>query len=221
MFDFIIGEATEQSGGPIDVTVTQPSLINSVALFGVKGSTAQVIVTDASEGEVYNRTVDLNDNTGINNWYSYFFAPIVKVQEAIFTDLPAYAGADVRIVVDNGDNDTAIGEAVLGRQRNLGVTLMGFQFGIEDFSRKERDIFGNFVVIERRFAKLAQYDVFLENAQVNEAFSVLASNRARAVVYIGSENKRETVTLGFFRDFSTLRTGPVSSEMTLEVEGLT
>ena len=220
MFDLVIGDATEQSSADIDVTVVFPQVVNAVALFEVVGDSVQVIVTDDTDGEVYNRTKDLTDNTGINNWYQYFFAPIARTSEVVFLDLPAYGGADIRVIVEADGNDTAVGECIFGRVADLGLTLQDFQFDIEDFSRKERDAFGRFIIVERRFAKLSNYTVFLENSQVNFANKTLAGLRATPAVYVGSECFPETITLGFYRTLSNLRTGPASSEMLLEVEGL-
>ena len=220
MFDFLIGDATEQAGGDIDVTVEDDGLINAVALFEVVGASVQVIVTDDTEGEVYNTTKDLADNSGVSDWYSYFFEPITRDTDAIFLDLPSYIGASVRVIVDDGSNDTAIGELVLGQQVRIGETLQEFSFGIEDFSRKERDSFGRFTIVERRFAKLAEYDIYLRNAQIGPAFRTLSAQRATPTVYVGDDDRPETVIIGFYRDFSTVRTGPTTSEMTLEIEGL-
>lgn len=221
MFDFIIGARTVQVSGAIDVTVDLPtSLVNAVAFFEVQAASVQVIVTDSTEGEVYNRTISLNDNAGVSNWYAYFFSPIVQATSAVFADLPAYTGASIRTVVDADGETTAVGEMIVGRQKTLGVTLQDFSFGIEDFSRKERDAFGNFTIVERRFARLAEYDVFLNNAEVSPTFKALAAVRAEPTVYIGNAEMPETVVLGFYKDFSVLRTGPGSSEMTLEIEGL-
>lgn len=220
MFSNIIGDATV-GDGDIEVTIdSDGTLINGVALFQMAAQTVQVIVTDAVEGVVYDETRDLQDVTGINNWYAYFFQPYNLATSAVFTDLPAYLGAEVTVIIDNTTDDAKVGELIVGRQQNLGVTLQNFSFGIEDFSRKERDVFGNFSIIERRFAKLANYDVFLENNQVNNTFNALARVRAQPVVYIGGDDFPESVTLGFYRNFDTLRTGPVTSEMTIEIEGL-
>ena len=220
MFDYVIGDATEQSAANIDVTVDLDAVVNSVALFEIVGSTVQIVVDDPTDGEVYDETYNLNDNTGVDNWYQYFFAPIARKTELVVTDLPAYSTATIQVVIANGGLDTAVGEVVFGRSVTLGITLMNFSLGIEDFSRKDRDQFGNFVITERRFARIANYDVFVRNNQFVSSFNELAKVRATPVVYIGDENKTETIVLGFYRSFSTLRTGPNSSEMTLEVEGL-
>lgn len=220
MFSFVIGEATTVAS-PLEVTVNFPFLINGVALFDLAATSVQVVVEDAVEGIVYDETRQLADPIGINNWFAFFYTPFALKSDAVFTDLPSFAAADVTVTVINTDGDVSVGEMIVGRIEDIGVTLQNFTFGIEDFSRKERDIFGNFTIIERRFAKVANFDVFLENSDVNRVFGQLAKVRATPTVYIGAGDKPETVVVGFYKDFSILRTGPVTSEMTLEIEGLT
>jgi hypothetical protein len=219
MFDFIIGEATTRAS-PVEVTLNFSPLLNAVALFEVEATSVRVVVEDATDGVVYDQEKELADLTGITDWFAYFFAPFAQKSDVIFLDLPSYAGADVKVTITNASAGVSIGEMVVGRTQTIGATLMNFSFGIEDFSRKERDVFGNFTIVERRFAKLANYDVFIDNAAVNPVFLTLAKVRATPVVFVGDENKPETITLGFYRDFSTLRTGPESSEMSIEIEGL-
>ena len=220
MFSFVIGEATTVAS-PLEVKVNFPFLINGVALFDLRATSVQVVVEDPVEGIVYDETQQLADPTGINNWFEYFFRPYALKSDAVFTDLPSFATSDVNVTVINTDGDVKVGEMIVGRIEDIGITLQDFTFGIEDFSRKERDIFGNFTIIERRFAKVASYDVFIQNPDVNAAFNQLARVRAIPTVYIGADDMPETVVLGFYKDFSILRTGPVTSEMTLEIEGLT
>lgn len=220
MFDSIIGDVTTQDGSTIDVTVTPGEVVNAVALFETVANTVQVIVDDPTEGEVYNETMSMNDDTGIGDWYSYFFEPINRRTDAVFTDLPNYSAATVQVIIVNSAGDAVCGELFVGRQVTIGATLLNTETGIEDFSRKERDQFGRFVIVERRFAKTANFDIYLTNAQVNLAKKKLEERRAKATVYIGDETKAETIIVGFYRDFNALRTGPLSTEMTLEIEGL-
>ena len=221
MFDFVIGEKTVQTGGPIDVTLDAGGLNNGVALFEVEASSVQVIVDDPVEGVVYNKTANMVDNSNILDFYDYFFAPQNTRTEVAFVDLPAYASATIQVIIDNGESDTSVGELIVGRLNELGVTLLDFNQRIEDFSRKERDVFGNFIIVERRFAKIATYGVSMANSFVPFVFNAMSSVRARPVVYIGDDAQEETITLGFYDDLNILRQGPTVSEMTLEVQGLT
>lgn len=219
MFDFAIGENTISSS-PIEVTITPGTVANAVALFElINAATVQVVVDDPVDGVVYNETVTLADNTGITDFYAYFFTPISNATEASFFDLPSYSGADITVTI-TGTGTIGVGELVLGRQRSLGTTLINTSLGIEDFSRKERDEFGVFRIVERRFAKLGNFDVFLENNRVNAVIRTLSEFRALPVLYVGEVSQPETYVLGFYRDFRVLRSGPLTSEMALEIEGI-
>lgn len=222
MFDLIIGSPTIQENGPINLEVTPNEVLNSLMFFNLRALSVRVRMVDPVAGEVYDSTVSLSGSDGMGSWWKFFFGQATRSDTANFLDLPLYRDATIFIHIENiPGEDTDVGEIAMGRQTRIGRTMMNFTHGIEDFSRKERDAFGNFVIVERRFAKVATYDIFLTNFQVNQAFRLLSEVRATPTVYIGDENKPETVTIGFYKSFSTLRTGPHSSEMTLETESLT
>lgn len=221
MFDLVIGDATVQTAAPINLSIVPGSIVNGIAFFNVAGASIRVKVTDPVAGLVYDRTIGLSSPDGNGSWFKFFFTRASKEDTAAFFDLPRYRDATIEVIITNeAGADASVGEIALGRYEILGVTLMNFSFGIEDFSRKERDAFGNFQIVERYYAKIANFDVFLTNAKVNPVFRTLANRRAQPTVYVGDETKPETIILGFYRSFSTLRTGPQSSEMTLEIEGL-
>ncbi len=219
MFDFVIGDATTRADS-VDVTITPGTLVNAIAAFDLDARSATITMTDPIEGVVYTKTLALLDNQDVTDWYGYFFAPIQRIGEFVLTDLPSYIGAAIQVVFANTGGTARVGELVLGAQKSLGVSLMNVTIGIEDFSRKERDAFGNFQIVERRFAKLLDCDVFVENSRIASALKQLTDVRASPAVYIADENKLETLVLGFYRNFSVLRTGPITSEMSIEIEGL-
>lgn len=219
MFDFTLGQRTSRAT-PITVTITPGQVINTIATFEMVNATSvRVQMIDPTAGTVYDQTRALENYTGIVDWYRYFFDPYVLSADAVFTGLPAYSTAAITVTIA-GTGTVEIGELVLGRAVTYGSTAIGTRFGIEDFSRKERDEFGNFQIVERRFAKLHGFDVLLENKQVNAMFGALASVRATPALYIGGDDFAETYALGFFRDFTILRSGPVTSELSIEIEGL-
>lgn len=219
MFDFTIGQRTSRAT-PIQVTITPAQVINSIAMFELVGATtARVQVVDPTDGTVYDRTQNLTDTQGINDWYAYFFSPYILSSAVVFTDLPAYSAAAITITISGGGT-VEVGEVVMGRSRAFGETSIGTRLGIEDFSRKERDEFGNFTIVERRFSRLAGFDVMVFNNEVNALYTSLAAVRAAPTLYIGGDEFAETYVLGFFRDFTILRSGPITSELSIEIEGL-
>ena len=221
MFDGVINNVTSATT-PLDVTVTPGTVVNSVSLFQVTANTVQVQVIDPVEGIVYDRTEDMLDDTFVVDWYSYFFEPISRKSDVTFTDVPAYGSADIRIVAEGATGtDAIIGETVIGFQRRLGVTNFNTSVSIQDYSRKERDQFGNVSVVERQFAKLADYDVTCETSVVNLVQKALADIRTTPTVFIGDPNRPETIVYGFYRNFNIVLSTPSISDCTIEVEGLT
>lgn len=208
----------------IDYTLSDPnSNITSVALFGLKGSSANVTVTDATEGEVYNKTISLLDNRNIVDWYTYFFEEQVQREQAQFLDLPPYLGSDVEVTVTaNSGEDAELGQLVLGFLSGIGLTTYGTAISIEDYSRKEVDAFGNFIIVQRDFAQLADFDVQFETQNARKIQRTLADFRATPIVYVGSEDTSYGTTIyGFYRRFDLTLEGPSLSFGAIEVEGLT
>lgn len=219
MFDGIVDAGTTQTGS-IEVTLQSIDVINGIALFNLLGTTAHVTVTDSVDGVVYERDLLLQDNSAVTSWYAYFFEPIVQKPDFVLTDLPQYRGAEVEVVVDAGAGTARVGELVIGLVRQLGVANFGTSVSIQDYSRKERDQFGNTIVVERRFSKRADYDVTVETRQVAAVQSQLAKIRSIPTVYIGDEDRASTVIYGFFKQFNIVLDNPSISSCSIEVEGL-
>jgi len=196
----------------------------AVALLGLSASSATVVVTDTGGvGEVYNETKSLIDNSDVADWYTYFFSPITYKSEILFTDIPPYLGSDVEISVDGGTGEAIeLGQIVFGTLQNLGFTIYGTAISIEDFSRKETDAFGNFIIVERAFSYLVDYDVRIPTQTARRAQNLLATYRASPLVYIGDEDDSYgTIVYGFYRNFDINLETPSYSLASIEVEGLT
>lgn len=208
--------------GPLEVIFSNVDIVDGIALFNLLAQTITIELVDDVEGLVFTTgEISLVDNAGVSDWYQYFYSPITNRNDFVFTALPPYRGADVRVVLGDVSGVLQVGEVALGPIRNLGDTEYGTNVGILDFSRKDRDTFGNFVITERRFSKRANYDISLRTNQIAFAQQLLAAMRAIPAVYIGAESQPETIIYGFYRSFDIVLRGPVYSDCTIEVEGLT
>lgn len=220
MFDSKVGTATS-AAGLVSVTLA-PGIVTGVALFGVNAAQVQVVMTDPVEGVVFDRTVDLQDHTGITDWYAYFFEDVRRKPSFIVEGLPSYRTAQLTINASGGEAETVeIGSLVVGRLRKYADTVMaGASAGIQDFSRKERDAFGNFQVVERAFADLVRWRFVMPNSRIDAFREQMTALRAAPAVYVGSEEFASTVIYGFYRDFSVVIEYPDYSECSIEIEGL-
>jgi len=204
----------------IEITLEPEGVTNSFSLFNIEAAEARVVLTDDTEGVVFDETYNLIDNTAVISWYAYFFEPIVQAQTLTDLSLPAYGGATVDITLTNTGSDAKCGLAIIGSEAEIGTTIFGTSVGIRDFSRKEVDDFGNFNVVERRFFRLVDYDVRIDTPKVQFVQRILNDRRAKPTVYIGNVDNPETIVYGYYRDFDIVLSNPAFSNATIEVEGL-
>lgn len=220
MVDGKVGSLT-QSPSPLVIEITSPDLIDGVAMFGLEASTVQAELLDGETVLFDTGEESLLDSSMINGWYSHFFTRRGVRKDFVLTSLPPYRGATLRITITSTDEVVRIGELVAGQVRKLGDLLFGSSFGIEDWSRKERNIFGEFEVIERGFSKRGDYQVSIRTNQISWIQQLLAGLRATPVVYIGDESQQLSIIYGFYVVLDLVVEKPVYSQCRIEVEGLT
>jgi hypothetical protein len=195
--------------------------MDSVVFLNVSAATARIQMTDAIDGVVYDETYNLVSTSGINDWYAYFFEPIVRLTDLAVTDLSPYVNSTINITLEDSGNDVLLGALIMGLQRNVGKTLYGAKVGITDYSVKTQDSFGNYEVLQRSYRKRSEMTVSIQSALVDELQIILAGLRAIPSVYIGTSTYSSTVIFGFFRDFDVTIEYPTHSLLTINLEGLT
>jgi hypothetical protein len=222
MFDGQISTKTTSST-PLQVTVATGT-INSVALLGLVGTTANIYLTDgATLNTVYSTTIGL-DGTIITDWYMYFFEPYVQKSDIVLTNIPPYTTGYLTMVLTN-TSTVSIGELMIGTVYSLGVNELetGATIGIIDYSRKDTNsTTGVTTFVQGAFSKRMSGQFLIDNAQLNQVQSVLASVRASPSIYLGSEQADYSplIVYGFYRDFSIDISYPTKSFCRIEVEGL-
>ena len=113
------------------------------------------------------------------------------------------------------------GACIIGLATNLGLTQYGAQVGIQDYSVKQRDDFGNYTVLERAFSKRGTFQVYVPAGMVDQTQTLLSSYRATPIVYIGSELYTSTMIYGFYKEFTQEIQYKNYTLCTLDIEGLT
>lgn len=218
MFDDKV-ESLTTNPGTIEVRIRPGAVINSMALFNLQGKSVTITMIDPVEGEVYRKTLSLVD-AGVTNWYDWFFEPIGKRTDVVVLDMPPYGSADIVLIIDAGAEVAAIGHTVIGAAKRIGTALYGTSVGINDYSRKSTDEFGNTIVIQRSFSNRAEFDVILDTSEVTRVRRLLAELRATPVVWIGEESYEATILFGFYKDFQIVFSGPTVSDCSITVEGV-
>lgn len=219
MFDDKIGTSTKNPES-ISVTVAPGRAVDALAFFGVDAGAILVRVTDPYQGIVFESRVSPVSTDDINDWYGYFFSPVELNEDFVVLDVPAGSYGSIEIVISKPGGIASVGALILGKTAYIGDALYGASVGITDYSRKERDDFGNFTVVERGYSKRAEFDLMVETARLGAVQRTLTKYRAKPLVWIGEATYQSTILYGYYRDFNLVISGPTVSDCSISVEGL-
>ena len=218
LFNGIVQEQTVQAGG-MEYVLQSPTVINSLALINVDCAEVTVTVDDATEGQVYNQTFSLISDSGIQDWYAYFFEPIVRDDRLAILDLPPYANADITVTFT--DTGTAkCGALIIGQFADLGFSQHGASYSIIDYSTKTTDSQGRVTITDGPYANKLDVDVILDTAVFGTVRNTLADLRTTPCAWIAEENNRNSIVYGYYREFDIILSNPTTSRCSLEIEGL-
>lgn len=201
---------------------TPAQAVNAVALINISGIlTVRVRLTDPSFGVVYDQTADLTAVPSEASWYAWFFEPRTEQNLFVAADLPSYPNAVLRIDVTSSGT-AYIGALVFGTQRTIGTGVQqGVRLGITDYSRKERNQWGDTVLVQRAYAKRVSFSMLVDNAQLDNTFSLLADMRATPCLWIGTDLYGSLSVFGFYANFEITIAYARYSDCTLDLESLT
>lgn len=220
MFDTLVNSQTTNANS-IAVVVTPAERVDSVILLNVSAATVDITMTDAVDGEVFSESYSMTSDSGIIDWYAYFFEPIIRKSDLSVTGMPPYINAAIAITLTDTGDTAACGECLIGLSRNIGVLVYGAKVGIRDYSVKTQDDFGNYTILERAFSKRGSFEIWVPEAITSELQILLAGYRATPIAYIGSDDIDATIIYGFYRDFEIDIAYRDYSVCSIEIEGLT
>jgi hypothetical protein len=218
MFDAVVQDQTVNATS-INTVLQSPTVVNSLALLNVDGTTVVVTVTDAVEGVVYNETFNLTSYSGIQDWYAYFFEPIVRKNQLALTDLPPYSNTSISVTINSGA-DAKVGALVIGQFADLGLSQHGASISIIDYSTKTTDSQGRVTITDGPYADKMDVDVVLDTSQIGQANTTLSSLRTTPAVWVAEDNNDDLVIYGYYREFDIILSNPTISRLSLEIEGL-
>lgn len=224
-FDETIYDQSVGNGSDTAITyrIKAPTSMTSVAFFNVEAQSIEVVVRDEDDTvDVFTETIDMVDGEGIENWSDYFFEPASSKSDALVDGFLAYPGMILIIrIINTLPSVPKIGQIVVGKSNHIGVLCEGTQIGIVDYSRKERDEWGNPTIVERPFSHRSDYDIVVPTSSAKSLRDIFSSIRAKPAVFYDEDDVYNATTVyGYYQDFSvTLQVGE-TSHMNLEVEGL-
>jgi len=224
VFDNSVSTQTRQATN-ITYTLEPGVAINSLAVLNITDATQLNITVQSpsfgSPGIVYFDSIDLSLFSPIPDWYNFFFGIKQRPTQHIALDIPGYTDAVFTIELIGG-SDLAVGVISIGQQQRFGRGIkLGARVGIQDYSRKETNEFGDVVLVQRAFAKRANFDLLIDKGEVDTLQNYLSVIRATPALWVGSTAYESTTLFGFYKNFEILINYPEHADCELEIEGLT
>lgn len=100
----------------------------------------------------------------------------------------------------------------------IGQCCYGSEVGLKDYSRKERDEFGDITLIQRGYTDVVTFKVEIATADAAVVRNLLASLRAVKATYTGTAVLSVLTVEGYLNDFSITLRDWATSDLSLSVE---
>jgi hypothetical protein len=156
-----------------------------------------------------------------SSWYAWFFEARTEQTQLVFSDLPSYPNAVLRIDVTSSGT-AYIGALVFGTERSIGMGVkQGVRLGIQDYSRKERNTWGDTVLVQRAYAKRVTFSMLVDNAELDNTFNLLTELRATPCLWIGTNLYGALSVFGFYANFEIAISYARYSDCSIDLESLT
>jgi len=215
-----VDQLTVASTGSYEVVVDR-SLVTSNQLFFTGVSFTGSIENISVRQLTYNETHFVGDDLSAPDWYNWYFEDIERSDTLAITDMPLSSIGDVvRVNARKGSTNATIGELVIGSISDLGISIEGVSVGIKDYSRKEVDAFGNFIITQRRFADIMSVDFIISTQDNYYIKKILTALRTTPAVWIAEETYKTTIIYGYYKSFDIIIAGEDVSDASIEIEGL-
>lgn len=227
-FAMIDDSVSSQTSNAESISVSfNATNIDTISLFNVQANTIQIILTDnRTSTEIFNTTTSMIYED-INSFGDYLYseqelkdaltnsvstvtldAVIAAMSEQQILDSftanpPIYYDVKVDIIITKTGGIAKCGYLVVGRKRDLGVSLYGGSVSLNSTSSRERNIWGEIELSKGIGYNTMDIPVLIDNAQVDVIENRLSKILDIPCVFIGDESERvNSLTIyGYYFDF--------------------
>ena len=127
----------------------------------------------------------------------------------------------ITVIINKTASTAKIGELIVGLKTTVGTMKWSPQISIIDYSTKTVDVYGHYSIVERSFAKRLTCGITIPNTDLDEIVRQLDLYRSTPLVWIGSETYSCLIVYGFYKSYNVVIPRSISSDCSLEIEGLT
>ena len=216
------------------------SRASSIVLFGLEAYFLDIFIYKDEDNSINQITDDLLDGSN-NNLISELHINLIDddiqdiieyinqlwgTKDRLVVDLPFTIGTTKMIIkLKQYEENTKIGNIVIGNKKNLGVTLADISHNVLDFSYTSIGDDGFRTRYDGNIVDLISVRVFVEetNGRVRNYDKVvkqLLQLKGKNIVWIGCLEYETLTTFGFLKESRETLTGRGNTTLELEIQGL-
>lgn len=220
MFDTLRNTQSVKAS-PVTVAITPNSRIDSIGLLSLDADEVEITITNGAE-TVYSATRSLS-NRDVFDWYGYYFSPFNKTPNVVFFDIPPYSTTVITLTFTSV-SPVKVGAIVLGNQTDLGRAIHGVTSEELNFSRIEREVTGESILLQRRSVPKITIQSLANPIALNTIRDARKNLNAIPAVWSGLDDKVdnpyfETVLLlGVYKKFEINMNNSNMVDINLEIE---
>lgn len=221
MFDYLRTTKTV-AASPLAITIAPGTRIDTVAGIGLVADSMRVQVYNGVT-LIYDQTQDLLSYAGIYDWYTYFTTSFSQKGSAIFTNLPTITGASIVVTFTKATGNVEVGGLILGKSVDIGAIQYGAVDDALNFSKIERDVFGNSSLTQRRTVPKTDQTLWAKYSLLQNIRAVRESLNAVPALWAGVSDDESQVfdsllVFGVYKQFSINVANTSHAVITLELE---
>lgn len=197
--------------------------ISALTFVGVTDlASIRVRLTDVNTSTVvYDQTFVMRDIPSSSSWYSWTFEERLNKQSLTINNIPTYPLAILRIDVTPVGSSGAIGVCMFGLNKTIGTGVhAGAKLGIVDYSRKEKNEYGDTVLVQRAYSSRASYTMHIDNAQLDNTMRLLTDLRATPCTWSIPGSFDSATVFGYYASFDITVQYAQYAVCNIDIEGL-
>lgn len=225
-FAMIDGKTNTQTQNTDTITVTLACTnYDAVSLLGLDATEVVLELYDnITSAVVYTNTISLVNTMDIVDFSTYCFEEFNNAATIYDDSIPLYTDAVLTITIKNLGVTAKCGRLVLGRTYFVADTGAGANLGLESYSGKETDIFGNTELYHSNSVNIDSYEIYVPTSKIPSLRRKIKEIDAVPVLFIMDEHQNSKLehllTYGYWENFSIIIPESDISTASITIKGL-
>lgn len=222
MFDYSNSTATTSTAAITVTILDSNSEANAIAIMGMEGVSFQVKQKETI-GNTYvydSGVIDMVETSSITDWFSYFFGKRDRKKNFIVSNLAPQIASKLELTV-NPDATTGakVAGVFFGTTIVLGKSTWGSKIGIESKSIYTDNGFGT-TIVKRGSEQYINATIEIPAYDTARLMTIMKSMKDEVYPFYIPNKEEESLTTGFFKDFSIALELPTRNIITLDIKGV-